>query len=113
MIKQSYTGELIAELGLCQDRHEGMPVEESIFPNVVPVMGFGKLELMAQETLEPLSQQGVVKLVIYVTGCIPALIAALNVANQLKFRAIELRHYDSIAQGYQSQTFKTISDLTI
>ena len=110
-LKRNLIGELVAEFILCEGRHE-CPVKESIFPSVVPVLAFGKLELEAENILFPLKQQGLKKLVIYVTGCTSALIAVINAAQRLHVRDIVLMHYDSVNNGYQPQHLVTYTDMT-
>lgn len=112
MVKFSLAGEMTAEFQLCEGRHD-CPVAEAIFPNVVPVMAFGKLELEAHNILAPLKAQGLQRLVIYVTGCTSALIAVLNAATKLRIRQVELRHYDSVNNGYQTQSVATFSDVYV
>lgn len=110
MIKYNLAGEMTAEFQLCEGRHD-CPVSESIFPNTVAVMAFGKLELEAHNVLLPLKQQGLKRLVIYVTGCTSALVAVLNAATKLHIREVELKHWDSVNCGHQTQYVATLNDV--
>lgn len=112
MIKYNLNGEMTAEFGLCQGRHD-YPVEECIFPETIPTFAFGKLELEAHKVLLPLAQQGLKRLVIYTSGCISALIAVINSAQQLHIREIVVMHHDGILQGYQPQTVTTVNNIYI
>ncbi len=112
MIKYNLAGEMTAEFQLCEGRHE-CPVEDSIFGNTVAVMAFGKMELEAHNILAPLKAQGLQRLVIYVTGCTSALVAVLNAATKLQIRQVELKHWDSVNNGYQSQFAATLNDIYV
>ena len=57
MIKKTLSGELVAEFGLCKDRHE-YPVDDCIYPETVQRMNFARLELTATSVLKPLVDQG-------------------------------------------------------
>lgn len=109
-IKYNMAGEMTAEFQLCEGRHE-CPVTDSIFGNTVAVMAFGKMELEAHNILLPLVLQGLKRLVVYTTGCNSALVAVLNAATKLRIREVELKHWDSVNNGYQSQYVATFSDV--
>lgn len=110
MVKTNLLGDKVASFVLCEGRHE-IPEKDALFPTVVPVLAFGKLELLAMEKLKPLADDGCSKLIIYATGCVSAMIAALNVATQLSFREVSVMHFDAVSQGYQEQKVKTLADV--
>lgn len=109
-IKYTLDGEMVAEFGLCKDRHD-YPVEECIYPNTVAMFAFGRLELDALEVLKPLRQQGLKRLVLYTSGCISAVLAVVNVCARLKIRDVVIMHYDSLNNGYQPQNIVTFNDV--
>ena len=51
MVKTNLLGDKVASFVLCEGRHE-IPEKDALFPTVVPVLAFGKLELMAMEKLK-------------------------------------------------------------
>lgn len=110
MIKYNVNGEMSASFGLCEGRHD-YPVTECIFPEVISTFAFQKLELDAKDVLLPLVQQGLKKLVIYTSGCLSALIAVINVAQQLHIREITVMHYDNYKGDYQAQKIITLNDI--
>lgn len=109
-IKYNLLGEMTAEFQLCKDRHP-CPVEESLFENTVSIMAFSRLEILALNTLLPLKQQGLTRLVIYTSGCTSALLAAINVAQRLHIRDIEIKHWDRNTNDFQTQHIVTMSDV--
>ena len=110
MLKQNLAGALVAAFALCENRHSA-PVEEAIFPHTIPLMQFGKLELLAHDKLDPLVQKGLVRLVVYTSGCMQAAIALLNVCNELHIREVVFMHYDSVSNGYHKQNVTTYASL--
>ena len=106
MIKYTLNGDMVAEFGLCENRHD-YPVAECIFPEAIPTFAFGKLEVMAKQVLLPLVQQGLKKLVVYTSGCISALLSVINAAQQLHIREIVVMHYDGQLNDYQPQQIIT------
>lgn len=63
MIRKTLSGELVAEFGLCKDRHE-YPVNDCIYPETVQRMNFARLELTATSVLKPLIDQGIKSVVV-------------------------------------------------
>ena len=110
MIKYNLQGEMSAHFALCEGRHS-YPVTDCIFPETVATFAFQKLEIEAREKLRPLSKAGLKKLIIYTSGCLSALLAVINVAQQLKIREITVMHYDSFKNDYQAQKIITINDI--
>lgn len=111
MIKTNLLGENIAIFAMCEGRHD-CPIDDAIFPNAVPVMAFGKLELMAENKLKPIvDEHKITKLVVYVSGCTPAIIAIINTCLKLKIRELTLMHFDSISVGFQPQKVVMLPDL--
>lgn len=113
MIKYNLMNEMEAHFVLCEGRHDGAPTTDSIYPNTVPVMAFGKLELEAQKKLEPLVKDGLKRLFIYASGCQPALTAVLSTAWKLKVREVYVMHHDNALNGWQAQKINTLNDLAI
>lgn len=111
MVTRNLAGELQASFVLCEDRHDDCPVEESIFPNTIAVMAFGKLELEAMNKLAPLAREGLKRLTIYTSGCQSALLTVLNVAWKLRIREVTVMHHDSVLGGWQAQHIVTLNDL--
>lgn len=103
-------GELEASFGLCEARHD-YPVKECIFPETIPVFAFARQEIEAKEILEPLCHRGLRRLVVYASGCIPALLSVINVAQKLKIREVVVMHFDSIKGDYQAQHIVTSNDI--
>lgn len=110
MERYNLRGELEATFGLCENRHN-YPVEECIFPENVPVFAFPRQEIDAKEVIEPLARKGLTRLVIYASGCVPALISAINVAQKFKIREIVVMHYDAIKDDYQAQQVVTCNNI--
>lgn len=112
MIKTNLAGEPVAEFGLCKGRHE-YPVKECIFPETVQRMNFTRLELTATDVLKPLVDEGVKTLVIYVSGCKEALLAAYSAALKLHFRNITVMHYDKVYNQYTAQELAAFNNIMI
>jgi hypothetical protein len=110
-VRYNAAGEMVAEMILCQGRHECPCKDDGIFENEVAPMAFPKLELEAINKLKPLKLQGLKRLVIYTTGCTTALIAAINAATKLHIRDVILMHYDPRNDGYQEQKVATYADV--
>lgn len=112
MISYNLLGEMEGRFVLCEDRHDDAPVKESIFPNTIAVMAFGKLELEATNKLQPLVEQGLKRLIIYTSGCQSALVSVLNVAWKLRIREVQVMHHDTVMGGWQAQHITTLNDLS-
>lgn len=110
MLIKNYNEEYTAMFGLCENRHD-YPVKECLFPESIPVFGFGGQECDAEAVLKPLVEDGLTRLVIYASGCVPALISAINVAQRLKIREVIIMHYDGLRGSYQPQKVYTLNDI--
>ena len=112
MIKKNLAGEPVAEYGLCEGRHE-YPVKDCIYPETVQRMNFARLEMTATDVLKPLAEQGVKALVIYVSGCKEAILAAYSAALKLHFKNITVMHYDKLYNQYTPQELAAFNNIML
>ena len=110
MLKKTLSGELIAEFGLCENRHD-YPVDDCIFPEVIQRMNFARLELTATSVLKPLVDKGIKSLVIYASGCTEALLAVYSAALKLHIANFTVMHYDPVYGSYAAQTLAAYNNL--
>ena len=107
MIRKTLSGELVAEFGLCKDRHE-YPVNDCIYPETVQRMNFARLELTATSVLKPLVEQGIKSVVVYASGCTEVYSAALK----LHVNNFTVMHYDPIYENYAAQPLAAYNTLS-
>lgn len=84
--------------GLVRGRH-AMPVSEYVFDEIEDMFNFGKLEMLAFNSLVKTSDT----LVLYVTGLTVATVAVLNMAKKLGYKDVVLKHYNRDNGLYASQ----------
>lgn len=111
MIKKTLSGELVAEFGLCKDRHE-YPVDDCIYPETVQRMNFARLELTATSVLKPLIDQGIKSVVVYASGCTEAILAVYSAALKLHVNNFTVMHYDPIYENYAAQPLAAYNTLS-
>lgn len=114
---------------LCAGRH-ATPASVCIFENIDPTSDFGALEEEAVRRLDsilpeqyvksdvgfrvknPLSYEDydamyrAVRLVVYITGYTPALVAVLNAANRLAIAEVSCMHFDRDTGRYREQVVR-------
>lgn len=84
--------------GLVDGRH-AMPVEEHVFELIEDMFRFGELERVAMNNIVKTSDT----LVLYVTGLTVATISVINVAKNLGYKQVVLKHYNRDNGLYESQ----------
>ena len=84
----------IAEMVLCQSRHEiPQAVDGAVFPQEIRCpMYFPALRYDARKVLAEKYENGVRALDLYVTGLTPALLETLNAARELGIRVVTYHH---------------------
>lgn len=107
MIRKTLSGELVAEFGLCKDRHE-YPVNDCIYPETVQRMNFARLELTATSVLKPLVEQGIKSVVVYASGCTEAILAVYSAALKLHVNNFT----DPIYENYAAQPLAAYNTLS-
>ena len=112
MVKKTLSGELVAEFGLCENRHE-YPVKECIFPEVIQRMNFPRLEMTATAVLKPLVDPGIKSIVIYASGCTEAMLAVYSAALRLHVSNFTVMHYDAVYETYVAQQLAAFSNLSV
>lgn len=84
--------------GLISGRH-AMPVEEYVFDEIEDMFRFGELERVAMNNIVKTSDT----FVLYVTGLTVATVSVINVAKNLGYKQIALKHYNRDNGLYECQ----------
>lgn len=84
--------------GLISGRH-AMPVDEYVFDEIEDMFRFGELERVAMNNIVKTSDT----FVLYVTGLTVATVSVINVAKNLGYKQIALKHYNRDNGLYECQ----------
>lgn len=76
-----------------------MPVDEYVFTEIEDMFNFGELERVAMNSIVKTSDT----LVLYVTGLTVATVSVINVAKNLGYKQIALKHYNRDNGLYECQ----------